>query len=450
MRGSWSAAALALVVVGLPAVPLAGAAPPAAPAAAPVFGERIDVRAVDVEAAVTDRSGRRVPGLTAADFRLLVDGKEVPIDSFTAIEDGQDTANGANPTRAANPAAPAAAPSAGVSRNFLVFVDNGFAVAAQRDRVLDTLTAQLSLLRPDDRMAVVAFDGEHLATLADWTANRGTLAAAFAQAKGQPADGVRVLAARRSSAEDRRLAEEYDPILEARRAFGHLGRLTLEAPRLETPAQVQALVRGMPRVVAATDAALRTLIPPPGRRVLLLLSGGWPFSGYPALFWPLTATANRLGYTFYPVDVPGLDPETTGADARAESPSQSSGFITTPWERDSQYTLELLARATGGKAIVHSARLTALERAAEDTRSYYRLGFSPNWQADDRRHAIRVEVRRPGLSVRARQSYTDLSATAEGALEKQRREIAGDAAGTPGAGGDAAGAPPMGPTALER
>ncbi|MEA2691799.1 MAG: hypothetical protein QOJ16_1186 [Acidobacteriota bacterium] len=445
MRGSWSAATLALAVLGLPAglmAPAAASAPPET--SAPAFGERIDVRAVDVEAAVTDRSGHRVRGLTAADFRLLVDGKEVPIDSFTAVEDGRNPASTSN-VAGAEPATAAST----VSRNFLVFVDNAFAIAAQRDRVLDTLAEQLSLLAPDDRMAVVAFDGEHLATLADWTANRATLAAALASAKGQPADGNRIVAARRSSAEDRKLQEEYDPILEAKRIFGRLGRLTLESPVLQNADQVRALVHGMPRVVAATDAALRTLVPPSGRRVLLLLSGGWPFSTYPALFWPLTATANRLGYTFYPVDVPGLDSETPGADARQEISGPQAGFITSEWERDSQYTLELLARATGGKAIVHSARLTALARAAEDTRCYYRLGFSPTWKADDRRHAIRVEVRRPGLAVRARESYTDLSPTAEGALEKQRREIAGSAPDAPDAAGGV-NAPLPGPTALER
>jgi VWFA-related protein len=147
----------------------------------------------------------------------------------------------------------------------------------------------------------------------------------------------------------------------------------------------------------------------------------------------LTATANRLGYTFYPVDVPGLDTETLAADAGSEGPGVPSGFITSAWERDSQYSLELLARATGGKAILNSARLTAFERATDDTRSYYRLGFSPTWRADDRRHAIRVEVRRPGLQVRARTSYTDLSTAAEGALEEQRRQIAGEPeAGAPG------------------
>ncbi len=452
MRGPWSA--LPLVLAG---IALSASFAFAAASAAPTFGERIDVRAVDVFAAVTDRSGKRVKGLSAADFRLLVDGREVPIDAFSAVEDGRPVDGAAASTSSpASPSEPVTA-AAAVSRNFLVFVDNGFSVAAQRDRVLETLAGQLSLLGPDDRMAIVAFDGDHLAVLADWTANRATLAAALVRAKGQPADGVRVLAARRSATADEELALEYDPILGAKAAFGRLGRLTLESPEPQSPGEVRALIRGMPRVVAAADAALRTKVPPSGRRIVLLLSGGWPFAAYPALFWPLTATANRLGYTFYPVDVPGLDPESTTASAAASRPAAPSGFVSTAWERDAQYSLELLARATGGKAIVHSARLTALSRAADDTRSYYRLGFSPVWKADDREHAIRVEVRRPGLDVRARRSYTDLSATAEGALEEQSQEIASPARdagpvrkGNRETGADDGSALPAEPTSLER
>jgi len=71
---------------------LAGSLPVAAeqaPQQVQVFGESIDVRVVNVEAVVVDRKGERVRGLSAADFRLLVDGKEVPIEYCTEIEEGK-------------------------------------------------------------------------------------------------------------------------------------------------------------------------------------------------------------------------------------------------------------------------------------------------------------------------------------------------------------------------
>ena len=49
------------------------------------FGETVDVRVVNVEVVVTDRQGNRVTGLSPDDFRLRVDGKEVPVEYFTEV-----------------------------------------------------------------------------------------------------------------------------------------------------------------------------------------------------------------------------------------------------------------------------------------------------------------------------------------------------------------------------
>src|SRR5215212_6056631 len=75
-----------------PAAPAAQQPAPAGPAAADtvplVFGEVLDVRVVNVEVVVTDKQGERVRGLGSKDFRLEVDGKEVPIDYFSEIVGG--------------------------------------------------------------------------------------------------------------------------------------------------------------------------------------------------------------------------------------------------------------------------------------------------------------------------------------------------------------------------
>src|SRR5215217_3909794 len=53
------------------------------------FVESIDVRAVNGEAVVTDRRGNRIKGLSASDFQLFVDGREVPIDYFSEVVEGE-------------------------------------------------------------------------------------------------------------------------------------------------------------------------------------------------------------------------------------------------------------------------------------------------------------------------------------------------------------------------
>src|SRR3954468_8707039 len=88
---------------------LAAAAQASATVAPPrveTFGESIDVRLVNVEAVVTDAKGELVRGLAAADFRLLVDGREGPVEYFTEVAAGK----AASP---ADPAGPAPALPAG-------------------------------------------------------------------------------------------------------------------------------------------------------------------------------------------------------------------------------------------------------------------------------------------------------------------------------------------------
>ena len=140
----------------IPLLLLAGslslAAQEPAPAGANVegleIGESIDVRVVNVEAVVTDRQGQRIKGLKPEDFRLLVDGKEVPIDYFTEIRGGTAVELHGD--------APASPVSGSVGRNLLVFIDQNFSLQSQLDLVLQRLDEDLDRLGPGDQVAVVA------------------------------------------------------------------------------------------------------------------------------------------------------------------------------------------------------------------------------------------------------------------------------------------------------
>jgi VWFA-related protein len=363
------------------------------------FGESIDVRVVNVEAVVTDRRGHRVQGLSASDFRLLVDGREVPIDYFTEVVGGEMATPPVEPGAPA-PAA-ASAPGGKVGTSYLVFIDESFSIGAQRDLVLRRLADSLRL-GAEDRMAVVAFDGRRIDLLSDWTADREALRQVLQKAQLRHAWGVQRLAWRRS--ED---------------VFGD----TIAGGG--APSRIYSEVES---ATAAVAAAMRGIGAPPGRKVLLLLSGGWPVASprelladplrtIPSAFYvprpeelfePVTDTANLLGYTIYPVDVQGIDSQSTWADASQDSPRPAS-FISSEWERSVHQALGFMAGETGGKAVLNSARLNSFARVAADTRSYYWLGFTPAWRADGQRHQIRVEVRRPGLQARARGGFSDLS-----------------------------------------
>jgi hypothetical protein len=189
--------------------------------------------------------------------------------------------------------------------------------------------------------------------------------------------------------------------------------------------------------------------PPPGRKALLLLTSGWaalapysrgmsPFLGLPSLadlmippdlFEPVTATANLLGYTIYPVITPTPVADTNWADASqpAPVPFAELGFIASEWDLGVNEAVDTLAGETGGVPIYSSWRQSALARVAKDTRSYYWLGFTPEWHADGRSHQIQVEVRRPGLQVRSRTGFTDLSRIAQASLRTDNLLLFGNA-----------------------
>ena len=201
------------------------------------------------------------------------------------------------------------------------------------------------------------------------------------------------------------------------------------------------------RSVLAAVATMRSFANQPGRKVMLLLAGGWPRS--PALFTvaaanesttnaavagdgflmsedelygPLVSAANLIGYALYPVDLQGAGADFAGDASLGLGPDvgpDSLGVAAGSLNREDMLhgTLQLLAHATGGVPLINAERDTALARAVEDTRSYYWLGFEPSRREDDAFHDVKVSlVGRDDLRVRTREGYVDMSREREVAM----------------------------------
>lgn len=396
-------------------------APPAPAAEEPVyFDDSIDVRVVNVEAVVTAKDGSRVPGLSAKDFRLIVDGKPMAVEYFTEVREGeaqsQEPAGGPEATAAA----PRSVATGAVRTNYLVFIDDYFSVERRRNEAVQSLKESVDRLGPNDRMAIVAFDGARLSMLSSWSDSSVALKRAFDEAIRRPARGLdRVTEFRRFQADEDFAARTQL----ADRSLDVLSR----GPGLNMRqvAYADTLVRQVKAEVAGAVSTLRAFAMPEGRKVMLLLAGGWPMSvqsflsggdkipskEFPEgeeIFRTLTNTANLLGYTIYPADVPGV--EASGADTTSLAGAAGGGLFR---EQEIEGTLHFLAKETGGKVLLNSNRTLALTTAAADTRTYYWLGFSPTWQRNDKRHTVKVEVLKPKLEVRSRNSFLDLSKKAE-------------------------------------
>ncbi len=406
----------------------------------PIFGETVDVRVVNLEVVVTDRDGLPVTGLGAEDFRLLVDRTEVPVGFFSEVRGGLavDIAPDPAAARASLAGIPDIVPGSPVGTSYLVFIDDFFSLARDRDRVLRAMVDDLGRLGPEDRMAVVAYDGGGIEMLSSWSGSTGELEKAFRKAIGRPALGIQRLTERRSFLEE---------------GSGRRGAFSPRNPidtRLDVTERFYAdrLDHQVSSAVSAVSSTLRGFANPPGRKVLILLSGGWPYditefvirefgrvSNEPGitrgdrLYAPLVDTANQLGYTIYGVDVPGLSSDfDTGAEM-GELPASGERFTSFVREHNAQYALQYVSRETGGRALINAGRTEALQRAAADTRTYYWIGFAPTWQGDDRRHDVEVEVRRPGFKVRSRAGYVDMSRRREVSMAVESVLMFGDGAG---------------------
>ena len=399
--------------------PLAGAAAAQQEDLPAVFSEVIDVRVVNVEVVVTDRKGDRVHGLKPSDFELLVDGEPTPIDYFTEIRDG--VARHTTDDEVAG--VPSLDPDTPLATNFLIYVDDLFSIERDRNRVLDRLEENLGELGPADRVAAVAFDGSSVETLTAWTNSPSQLEDALDQARGRPAHGLK----RRS--ELRMVGSDRESLSQSEQWTGPRADVRRLASRAEIYYE-ERLSDQLERSVLAATATMRRFANPRGRKVMLLLAGGWPrsvnvytlgrrpqddteaidyrvASGH-ELYGPLVSTANLIGFTLYPVDVPA-------AAGGRENPLQG---------RERQYqlrsTLQQLAAPTGGVPMLAAQRDTALSRVIADTRSYYWLGFEPQRREDDAFHEIVVRtVGRAGLDVRTREGYVDMSRDREVAMTAQ-------------------------------
>lgn len=430
---------IALAALALLATSLRAQAPASEGTADGLFGETVEVRVINVEVVVTGKDGLPVTGLQAGDFALQVDGKELPIQYFTEVRGG-DAIEGPD-EQPTIPGVPQLAPGTPVGTSYLVFIDDFYPLQRDRDKVLERLSADLARLQPEDRMAVVAFDGLKLEMLSTWSQSVPELERVFRKAMLRPAKGLQ------READDRRFTHDG----RSDRLVGNSSRLLDSTQmRLDTDerAYAQTLQEQVQAIVAAATSALRGFANPPGRKVFVMLAGGWPYDPVQyaindynrtvleselkrgdELLAPLVGTANQLGYTIYSVDVPGLMEEATASAEYSAGSNFNDRSTNFQRENNVQFTLQYVANETGGKALLNGQREEVLARVAEDTRSYYWVGFAPTWQGNDTAHKVTLSTRVDGLRIRNRAGYVDFSAKSQTSMAVESILLFGEGPG---------------------
>jgi VWFA-related protein len=279
------AAWLAAGVMGLAPAPSRGQGQPAPPppqAASPAEQQPVVVirkesKLVLVDSVVTDKKGNYIRDLTQNDFKVFEDNKEQPVSTFST---GADAATQAN----------------GQRRYLILFFDNSTMAAPDQIQARSAATKFIAAnAGPDRLMAVVDFGGS-LRIVQNFTANADVLRAAVSGVKNSsvdpnaPAQGATVTVASTG------LSSFGSSLGNAEADFG---------------------ARSMLLAVRSLAKNLRAI---PGRKMVVLFSGGFPLTQENQS--ELTATidaCNKSNVAVYALDARGLVATAPGGSASRRS-----------------------------------------------------------------------------------------------------------------------------------
>jgi VWFA-related protein len=314
----------------------------------PTFRTGVDVVQLDVT--VLDKDRHPVRGLTADDFTILERGKPQPIVAFSAVDVPAPAASAAPWIRDA----PLDVVSNAENRRLVTIVMDDAYTKLEPDimkRAKQIARNAIDQLGPGDLAAVVF---TFLGRAQNFTADRSQLIQAI---------------------------DSYTP-----KMTGSMGPPANCNPTLGRSCDVDSLA-----TVASTLASA-----PPGRKIVLLISGGRAFRfgeiGVPSTrneafeLMRLFGDLQRANATIYAYDAHGL--EVTGSILDKES-------------------LYSFAESTGGRAVAfRNDPESFVADAFRESSSYYFIGFRRTSSSNEKEfHKIEVKVNRPGVQVHTRNGY---------------------------------------------
>lgn len=359
----------------------------------------VSVNLVQVDAVVTDSQGHPVRDLQKDDFEILEDRKPETITNFSWVEVTPPTppsapSPGATASRPSGAASrPAAAPPARIAqkndirRDIVLMLDDASIKEEDLTQILPDLRRFVSdQVQPGDEIAVTASRGG-MGFYARFTNDKRQMLAAIDHIARRPGYGLWNL--QQPLHVDDFGHEVPDPAFDARGATW--GYQDDNHP---------------PNPVGYLLWAIQGLQNMPGRKAVVLFSKG--FAAPPAL----VNLANRAGVVIYVIDPTGV-PE-------FDLMNPHKIYTVSP---DAPY--RLLAKETGGlwtRDVPGKALTEDLGKVLDDMSGYYLIGYQPDRSDFDLvkgravHHDIQVKVRRPGLTVRARNGFlrvTDSAAPAK-------------------------------------
>ena len=397
------------------------------PSQAP-FVFKTSSRLVVVDVVVTNSKGEPIPDLKAEDFVITEDGTPQPLRSFSF----QQPAGERNAQKdAAQKIAPDIISNMPRHKNGAIW--NVIVLDALNSPMLDQSDTRQQLLKvleklPDQPVAVYVL-GTQLRLIQDFSSDPQVLKQAIAGLKNKSSTLL-------DNPKGGHEGERYPPAF-----FGALPeQAKATILRWEGESTASRTRSRLQLTLDALNAIARNLKSLPGRKNLIWVSEGFPFSIEPGSVVQahdsvsgrnykvaVSQTANALfdaQIAIYPIDSRGMvlnqvyDAASHGFDAIGQGESQI-GLGSTVSEQNNNLdathaSMQEIAERTGGKAFYNRNEIgNAIVASMNDGGAYYTLGYYPgnhNWNGKFRR--IGVKIKQPGARLRHRSGYFALESAA--------------------------------------
>jgi len=412
---------------------------------------RVGTAAVQTDVIVTDKTGKRIKGLTAADFAVLDEGKQQTVDYFTAIEGDQITQGENRSTSAPTTAAsdtrekPATFTTSLTTpyqgRHIAIVVDDLTLSSENLLRSRQALAQYVNARLTSSDMAAIISTGGSIASLQQFTTDKERLLSALHRIALQNTGAARTRnrfnitldeAVRIQSGNERAL----DAIVQrvsteslANQLGAGSSNLTMDrgagTQRADADALRNQIRNEASNVISQSAQDLRNVIDTftnlframadlPGRKIVVLVTEsfatlGGSSEGVSNQIMQLIDLARRSGVSVYALDAAGLRTKSTTASeyitgAGLQTRATNPDFVFSDFENLS--AARALVAGTGGQLFANTNDIEAgLERAVQDSSSYYVVGFKPQ-TLDNKFHRLAVSIKgKPDLIVRARRGY---------------------------------------------
>jgi len=349
---------------------------------------RSTTRLVQMSVVAQDKHGRPVVDLKKEDFQVFDKGKLRPITVFVVEAAGITSQPQSAPRDTfTNQFARTTGARSAYAVVLLDWLNTGWSDQA---RARQQVVQMLDRIERNDRVALYVLD-RRLRVISEFGDNTATLLEKLATLRGDPIDWGEAPA-----------ASIYDASVSSLGGalFPNSTGVSHPAAGSNKEEQMFLLDQRVRETLMAFQEIAAHLASVPGRKTLIWVSAGFPLK----VLWSVAdgAVPNERDYN---AEIGRTIQKLNDADV-AVYPIDARGLTASASAYDTIWTMKEFALRTGGLAWYnHNDLDVGMRNALDDIRFSYTIGFLPPEEASNGFHNVRVNVRRPGVSLHYREGY---------------------------------------------